>query len=126
MTDLSKVDLESPSVAELEALATRIAEEIAKKRSRIDDELAAIAKREGLSVENLMKHGRGKRTGNGKVYRNPANPKQEWSGKGRKPKWYTEALDGGASVESLEIARTESIGLGRGTTEVGPLSESTN
>lgn len=36
-------------------------------------------------------------------YRNPANPEQTWSGRGRKPNWINEALLGGADITDLEI-----------------------
>jgi DNA-binding protein H-NS len=36
-------------------------------------------------------------------YANPANEKETWTGKGRKPKWYVAALEAGATAESLEI-----------------------
>ncbi|MEM7319884.1 MAG: H-NS histone family protein [Pseudomonadota bacterium] len=36
-------------------------------------------------------------------YRNPANPDQTWSGRGRKPQWIHEALTSGADISDLEI-----------------------
>ena len=36
-------------------------------------------------------------------YRNPSNPKQTWSGHGRKPTWVLAHLDGGGRMEELEI-----------------------
>lgn len=36
-------------------------------------------------------------------YRNPANPEQTWSGRGRKPLWINEALTSGADITDLEI-----------------------
>jgi len=36
-------------------------------------------------------------------YRNPANPEQTWSGRGRKPLWINEALSSGADITDLEI-----------------------
>lgn len=36
-------------------------------------------------------------------YRNPANPEETWTGRGRKPKWITEALEAGTDIASLEI-----------------------
>ena len=45
-------------------------------------------------------------TKRGKVkpkYRDPANPKITWSGRGRTPKWLAKALAGGASIEDFAI-----------------------
>ncbi|WP_170327167.1 H-NS histone family protein [Ruegeria arenilitoris] len=36
-------------------------------------------------------------------YKNPANPEQTWSGRGRKPQWVHEALNAGADIADLEI-----------------------
>lgn len=36
-------------------------------------------------------------------YRNPEDPAQTWTGRGRKPGWFNEALANGASPEELEI-----------------------
>ena len=36
-------------------------------------------------------------------YRNPANPKVTWTGRGRTPKWVSEALADGASLADLSV-----------------------
>ncbi|WP_282078088.1 H-NS histone family protein [Epibacterium ulvae] len=36
-------------------------------------------------------------------YRNPSNPEETWSGRGRKPQWVHEALTAGADISDLEI-----------------------
>lgn len=36
-------------------------------------------------------------------YRNPANPDQTWSGKGRRPRWYVEAVESGTDPDSMLI-----------------------
>ncbi|WP_170467094.1 H-NS histone family protein [Ruegeria arenilitoris] len=36
-------------------------------------------------------------------YRNPEDPNQTWSGRGRKPQWIHDALQAGADISELEI-----------------------
>lgn len=36
-------------------------------------------------------------------YRNPANPEQTWTGRGRKPQWIHDSLAAGADITDLEI-----------------------
>ncbi len=36
-------------------------------------------------------------------YRHPENPALTWSGRGRKPHWFVEALAAGKAAEELEI-----------------------
>ncbi|WP_300035958.1 H-NS histone family protein [uncultured Roseobacter sp.] len=36
-------------------------------------------------------------------YANPADPSQVWTGRGRRPGWYTQAVEAGADPASMEI-----------------------
>ena len=36
-------------------------------------------------------------------YKNPANPEQTWSGRGRKPQWIHDSLAAGLDITALEI-----------------------
>ena len=80
------------------------------------EEVREVAKKHGVEWKELLeallaapedapKKGRSARaesTGVAK-YRNPENPEQTWTGRGRKPAWFTELVDAGISVASLEI-----------------------
>ena len=39
-------------------------------------------------------------------YRNPAEPHQTWSGRGKRPLWVTELLDAGRSIQEFQIRET--------------------
>jgi DNA-binding protein H-NS len=39
-------------------------------------------------------------------YQNPADPSQTWAGRGTKPRWVTEMLDAGMSIDDLRIRET--------------------
>lgn len=46
------------------------------------------------------------RKARGKVapkYRNPADPSQTWTGRGRRPRWVVEALESGKKLEDIAI-----------------------
>ena len=45
----------------------------------------------------------GKRSKVAPKYRDPANPKVTWSGRGRTPKWVADALAGGATLADLAV-----------------------
>jgi len=36
-------------------------------------------------------------------FRNPARPDQTWSGRGKRPRWVTELLEAGMSMQDLQI-----------------------
>ena len=62
---------------------------------------------DGMSVDEITAALSGKKgRATGKVapkYRNPDDPSETWTGRGRKPKWVQAALDAGKSLESLTI-----------------------
>ena len=39
-------------------------------------------------------------------FRNPAEPHQTWSGRGKRPRWVTELLDAGRSFQDFQISET--------------------
>ncbi len=74
---------------QLELMARQVELEIVKRR----EEARALVRRRGGLIE-----------GAGPKYRNPDNPAETWSGKGKRPPWVEAALAEGQSLESLEIA----------------------
>lgn len=40
------------------------------------------------------------------VYRNPDQPAQTWTGRGKPPRWVTEWVQGGKSLEALRVPGT--------------------
>jgi DNA-binding protein H-NS len=65
------------------------------ERLALRDKMAAMAKEHGFDLSELM----GKsRKGKGKVaikYRDPKNPENTWTGRGRMPRWMAAATKGG-------------------------------
>lgn len=110
------IDLASLSVPELLDLIEKAhAAVAAKKRETKELVLAGLAeqaKAAGFSLEELFGAGekpatpkRNRRTdadapGEAK-YRNPDNPAQTWTGRGRKPGWVKEREDRGETLEGL-------------------------
>jgi len=84
--------------------------ELEKERvSRVREKVHALLKAEGVSFEEVFGAGataRGKRRGTGSVapkYRNPADPEQTWSGRGKRPRWFSDALKAGKKEKDLAI-----------------------
>ena len=122
------IDLSALPIAELNRLAKQVKKEIRAKqgqqrkaaaKERAEKKRAALkqikelAASHGLSIEEVLaaKPGRRSRGKEGvekartskspPKYRNPDNPDQTWTGKGRKPGWLLEALSQGKSLEDL-------------------------
>jgi DNA-binding protein H-NS len=102
------IDLDKLSPQELDALINAAAEQKRRiQRQRIGEvrkKLTAAAREEGYSIEELF--GEGRRTSSAKgrsvpaKYRNPSGP-ETWSGRGKKPRWFSDALAAGKKEEDL-------------------------
>ncbi len=111
--------LDRYSINKLEQLKAEIEAEIAKRKKKMPQmqkELEAMAKKYGVSVEELknLKSGGGrgraaKKTTKGKrgkvapKYRNPDNPSETWTGRGRAPVWVAGAEQKYGSRDALLI-----------------------
>src|SRR5262245_53732784 len=97
---MARSDVDSMSYAELTKMEAQIqrlkvqkqGEERAAMRQKLIDE----AKKHGFDINDLFGRGRGR--SKGKVaakYRDPKNPENTWTGRGRTPRWLTAATKGG-------------------------------
>ncbi|MFC3651312.1 H-NS family nucleoid-associated regulatory protein [Dyella humi] len=112
------VDLKSLSPKELQALIANAESQMqaaqASQIQTVREKIDAILQSSGLTLDEVYPgHGTGKRGpkgprgGKGSVapkYRNPENPSETWTGRGRSPLWFTAALKKrGVTAESLLI-----------------------
>lgn len=107
-TMTAKLDLDSMSLDELKALQKQLAKAIDgfedRKKREAMAELEAKARDLGFSLEQLLgvstteKRIRAKA---GPKYAHPENPEMTWSGRGRKPSWFEEALASGKTAEDM-------------------------
>lgn len=102
-----KIDLGKMSMDELKALRKEVDKAISgfknRKRAEALKEVQAVAKKHGLSVDELVGKGKRSKARAPAKYRNPDDTSQTWSGRGRQPAWYKAALKAGKSLKSLEI-----------------------
>lgn len=103
------VDLEGMSVKDLRELRGRIDEAIAHRqkteRAELKSKMAALAAEAGLSLDEIFGgRGKGARGPVAPKYRNPENPEETWTGRGRKPLWLAEKLaKRGVKIEDFAI-----------------------
>jgi DNA-binding protein H-NS len=102
------MDLNTLSLKELKDLQTQVAKAIAgfedrRKREAIA-ELEEMARAKGFSLSELTGAApTRKRSPSVEKYANPADKAQTWSGRGRKPRWFSDALAKGKKPESMAI-----------------------
>ena len=101
--------LESMDLEELKELRKKIDRAIASYQTRKRQEaLSAVeqaAKEHGFKLAELLgerKAGKGGKSPRGTTkYVNPENPKQTWSGRGRRPQWVNDALEAGRTLDEM-------------------------
>lgn len=111
-------DLSGLSLGELKELEKKVAEQMAvSERDEIQGaakQIEAIAQSLNMSVQELIdrsglldtKAKRGPKPGikGTALYRNKEDESQTWTGRGRKPKWFADYVDGGGTLDELKIA----------------------
>ena len=103
-----QIDLRSSTVDELKMLQADIEEEMERKRGedreRFFRDAQEMAQKYGVSVDVFLNADVGKRKERAPAkYKNPSNPKQTWTGKGRQPTWVKELVAEGGTLEGMEI-----------------------
>jgi DNA-binding protein H-NS len=104
------IDLDSMSRSELMRLRADVDKAIAtladRERKKAIEAAERAAAEHGFSLADLtgaaMPGKRGKSKSPAK-YRNPADPTQTWSGRGRKPRWIIDAAAAGRDLADFEI-----------------------
>ena len=100
--------LNSKQLAELiEAASGKLAAKKEQEKVAVKAELEALAKERGFTIEELFGTGKTKAP-RAKVepkYRDPNEPQNTWTGRGRKPKWLAEALENGATKDDFAIKK---------------------
>lgn len=79
-----------------------------EKVSKLREKVHALIKAEGYSFDDIFGSARGAKTRRVKTpvapkYRNPANAEQTWSGRGKRPRWFNDALKAGKKEKDLAI-----------------------
>jgi DNA-binding protein H-NS len=86
------------SYAELSELETRIErvklEKRESERASLRAKLTNLAREHGFEIRELVGAGRGRKGTVAAKYRDPQNPANTWSGRGRMPRWMTAAMKG--------------------------------
>lgn len=107
------MDLSNLSVGDLRNLQEQIKQELKKREhqevAKAREQILAIAQSVGVPLKDLIGNGAkiaksGAGTGSVAVrFRHPDNASQQWTGRGRQPKWVKEWVEGGKSLDKLRV-----------------------
>ena len=92
---MSVSELRRLSLKELDDLISKAqairSEKLPEERARVKAELATAARARGFSLEEIFGNGKAlKRRPIVPKWRNPSNPHETWSGRGRAPRWFNQ------------------------------------
>jgi DNA-binding protein H-NS len=106
-------DLESMSVDELwslyEFVASVLASKISAEKARLDERLRQLDPDGAPHVEKMSRARRPYPQVFPK-YRNPADPSETWSGRGKQPRWLTAQLKSGKRLDDFLIQPSSNRG----------------
>lgn len=107
------INLDSLSPAELQALIKNAEAQMESARKnqvqQVRSKIDALLKSAGLTIDEVYRRrggmaAKGPKAAVAPKYRNPDNAGQTWSGRGKRPAWFSEALKKkGVTAESLLI-----------------------
>jgi DNA-binding protein H-NS len=106
---MADYDLEALSLSELKKMQKDVAKAISnyedRRKAEARAKVEALARDLGYTLAELvgteMKTSRAPAAAK---YRHPENPALTWSGRGRKPQWFVDALAAGKTAEDLAIS----------------------
>jgi DNA-binding protein H-NS len=102
------MDLSHFSLVQLRSLQDDIGKQMKKREqdelAKAREEIMSIAQGLGLSVKELLGNvARAKTRSVAAQFANPANPAQQWSGRGRQPVWVKEWIAQGKDKDLLKL-----------------------
>jgi DNA-binding protein H-NS len=106
---MADYDLEALSLRELKKMQKDVAKAIStfedRQKAEARAKVEALARDLGYSLAELVgTETKASRAPAAAKYRHPENPALTWSGRGRKPQWFVEALEAGKTASDLAIS----------------------
>jgi DNA-binding protein H-NS len=106
---MTEIQLDGLSLTELKQLQKSVAKAIEgytdRKKHEALEALQAKAQELGFSLAELTGGKKTRKSSGpaGPKYRHPENPEVTWSGRGRQPGWFKDAIEAGTSPEALAV-----------------------
>lgn len=104
---MPEINLHNLSIQELQALSRDIEGELKRRgdeeRKKVLAQMKELAASVDMTLEEVITYSSTKKTKGEPKYQNPENPRQTWTGRGKRPSWIKAALEQGKSLDELRI-----------------------
>ena len=104
---MPEINLHDLSLQELQALSRDIEGELKRRgdeeRKKVLAQMKELAASVDMTLEEVIAYSSTKKTKGEPKYQNPENPRQTWTGRGKRPSWIKAALEQGKSLDELRI-----------------------
>jgi DNA-binding protein H-NS len=104
---MAEINLQDLSMQELQALSRDIEGELRRRgdeeRKRVLARMKELAASVDMTLEEVIAYSSSKKTKGEPKFQNPENPRQTWTGRGKRPSWIKAALEQGKSLDELRI-----------------------
>ena len=104
---MPEINLHDLSIQELQALSRDIEGELKRRgdeeRKKVLVQMKELAASVDMTLEEVIAYSSTKKTKGEPKYQNPENPRQTWTGRGKRPSWIKAALEQGKSLDELRI-----------------------
>src|SRR5512144_3159770 len=103
---MAEINLQDLSIQELQALSRDIEGELKRRdeeRKKVLARMKELAASVDMTLEEVIAYSSTKKTKGEPKYQNPENPRQTWTGRGKRPSWIKAALEQGKSLDELRI-----------------------
>lgn len=111
MKDLDNINLSELSIEDLRSITQNAQNVIIRKQTqRLRDAyelFEQIAEEAGSSIEEILSMGEDIKQERSVRYRDPKNPENIWTGRGRKPNWLLEEVKNGNHIEDFAVEDAE-------------------
>ncbi len=112
-TSFNPVDLDAMSLDELRSLVSdaevAMARQLQERRREVVAQMRELAASAGIQIE-IIADASFRRHRSAVIaprYRNPANPEQTWSGRGKRPQWFVDSVNAGVDPASMELPSSQ-------------------
>jgi DNA-binding protein H-NS len=104
---MPEINLQELSLFDLQRLSEEIDDEIERRsveaKKKAVAQMKELAASVGMSIEEVMTYSATKKAKGQPKYQNPEDPRQTWTGRGKRPQWIKTAIEQGRNLEEMRL-----------------------